>query len=221
MKLCLLTYDAPHLKTAQVFAGLHARGFRRIDFLLMPFVPRPRREVLFAHRPEQFGGGPDPHELAARSGGRTFPYEEWRVCLGRYDRFLVCGSNLIEADFAASGKVLNVHAGLIPAVRGLDSFKWAILRGDPLGNTLHVVDAEVDAGTVLAHMPTPVKAGDTLQSLAARHYGNEIQMLTHFNQVRGTLPGLSDAEPTRRMPLEVEAEMIARFDAYLVAYAGH
>jgi hypothetical protein len=215
MKICLLTYDAPHLKTAQVFNGLLNRGFSTIDFLLMPFERRPEREVAFQHRPFQFCG-PTPQSLAAYAGSQTHPYEDWRALLGEYDHFIVCGSNLIEADFANSGMVLNVHAGLIPAVRGLDSFKWAIFNGKPLGNTLHIIDASADAGRVLGQCRTPVFAEDDLQTLANRHYENEIWMLVNFDEVsrQGVRYAVAHAEPTKRMPASVEAEMVRRFEVY-------
>lgn len=220
LKICLLTYDTLHKKTAQVFMGLHNRGFRQIGLLLMPFVRRPEREVLFPHRPPQFEGAPDPRSLAALSGGKIHAYDSWREALDDYDHFIVCGSNLIEADFANSGKVLNVHAGLIPSVRGLDSFKWAILNGELLGNTLHVIDAEADAGRTLAHLPTPVFAEDDLRTLADRHYENEIWMLCNFDRLEGSILDLPRKDPTKRMPIHVEGEMVRAFDAYKASMGG-
>lgn len=220
MKICLLTYGVPHRKTAQVFMGLHNRGFRGIDFLLMPFLPRPAREVLFQHRPPQFEG-PSPQALAGLSGGVAHAYERWPSLLDRYDYFLVCGSNLIEPDFANCGKVLNVHAGLIPLVRGLDSFKWAILKGLPLGNTLHVIDSETDAGEVVAHMATPVFPEDDIQTLAARHYDNEIWMLQNFDTLldHGDIIRVETGEPTKRMPISTESIMLRAFAVYKDNYA--
>lgn len=220
MKICLLSYDAPHLKTAQVFLQLHNRGFSEIDFLLMPFTPRPVRVVEFSHRPEQFVGA-SPAALARAFGGQVFPYSEWRQHLDAYEVFLVCGSNLIEPDFSSSGKILNVHAGLIPAVRGLDSFKWAILNNQPLGNTLHRIDQDADAGEVLAQVKTPVFLADTPASLAQRHYELEISMLGRFDELikRGTIFDLETQSPTKRMPAEVEAEMLASFEDYKRTHA--
>ncbi|MCF6271813.1 MAG: hypothetical protein L3J37_01295 [Rhodobacteraceae bacterium] len=212
MKICLLSYDAPHLKTAQVFMALYNRGFRNIDLLLMPFVKRPERAVAFKHRPPQFEGA-DPRSLAAFSGGIVVEYSEWRNVLNDYDWFLVCGSNLIEADFANSGRILNVHAGLIPSVRGLDSFKWAILHNMPLGNTLHKINELADAGEVLFHLPTPVFPEDDLATLARRHYENEIWMLTNFDILLDKLEvlDLPENDATMRMSIDNEALMLRAF----------
>ncbi|WP_352878975.1 formyltransferase family protein [Mesorhizobium sp. M0959] len=111
---------------------------------------------------------------------------------------------------------------LIPAVRGLDVFKWAILTGQPLGNTLHRINAETDAGEILAHMTTPIFMDDSLETLAARHYANEIWMLSHFDRALAGGEkrfGLAASAPMRRMSVAVEAEMIRSFDSYRAKYA--
>lgn len=216
MKICLLTYDVPHLKTAQIFMGLFNRGLGPVDLLLMPFSMREKREVLFSHRPEQFLG-PSPQHLSNLGGGAVYPYADWPDMVEKYDYFLVCGSNLIEAEFANTGKIVNVHSGLIPAVRGLDAFKWAILDQQPLGNTLHCIDERADAGKIIALKKTPVFAEDTLSSLAVRHYEIEIWMATHFDLLIQESPSpfqLPEREAARRMSTLREAEMLQAFDAY-------
>jgi phosphoribosylglycinamide formyltransferase-1 len=215
VKICLLTYDVPHRKTAQVFMGLKNRSIETVDFLLMPFRQRPVREVLFQHRPAQFVG-PSPQVVARAFGASVHPYDSWPDVLAMYDHFLVCGSNIIEPAFANTGRVLNVHAGLIPAVRGLDSFKWAILHQQPLGNTLHRIDEKADAGEVIAYRETPVFSTDELAILAERHYENEIWMLVNFDRLldeqRPTL--LPQRDATMRMPLAIEHQMMDAFPAY-------
>lgn len=219
-RICILTYDIPHLKTAQVLLGSYNRGFRGIDLLLMPFNKRPERTVILRHRPAQFEG-PDPRSLANFIGGSVFEYEKWPRLQNNYDWFLVCGSNLIEPSFADSGKILNVHSGLIPSVRGLDSFKWAILHGQPLGNTLHKIDSRPDAGEVVCHLPTPVFPEDDLKTLAQRHYENEIWMLANFDSLlqKPFILALPENEPTMRMPVASESGMVRAFDDYKRQYA--
>ena len=102
-------------------------------------------------------------------------------------------------------------------MRGLDSFKWAILKDLPLGNTLHVIDEHADAGEVIHHLPTPVFRDDDLGTLAQRHYENEIWMLTNFDRLlsqRSRLSGLEELKATMRMSAANEAEMVRHFDAY-------
>lgn len=222
MRICLLTYDTPHKKTEHVFWGLHNQGVRNIGFLLMPFVSRAKRQVLLQHRPTQFEGV-KPQSLAAFSGGDIFRYSSWHETIDQYDFFLICGSNLIEPDFANTGKVINSHAGLIPISRGLDSFKWSISENRRMGCTLHTINAQADSGTLLAHLDTPLFECDDLVSYAERHYLNEICMLINFKTMiaRGDIfEDLGPANPPRkRMSQLVEKEMINSFNNYKSRFA--
>ena len=41
---------------------------------------------------------------------------------------------------------INAHYGLLPAYRGMNVTEWSVLRGDPPGVTVHLVDSGVDTG---------------------------------------------------------------------------
>ena len=45
------------------------------------------------------------------------------------------------------------------------------------GPTVHYVDEHYDRGPVIAHLPVPVRAGDSAESLAARVLAAEHQLL--------------------------------------------
>jgi len=222
MKICLLTYDTPHKKTAQVFGTLINRGVKKIDLMLMPFTRRPERSVALIHRPFQFEG-PDPRSLVKSCGGLIIDYNDWRTVFDNYDYFLVCGSNLIDKDFATCGKIMNLHAGLIPISRGLDSFKWAILQSKKIGNTLHIINDKADSGKVIYQLATELYLEDDVHTFAERHYNNEIWMLSNFDQLIENPTIIIDqsevAEPSMRMPIETEAEMLREFDTYKEMFA--
>ena len=63
-----------------------------------------------------------------------------------------CGILKSEILHVPSKGVLNAHPGFLPAFRGLDSSKWAILenRWDQIGVTVHWVDEGVDTGSIIA-----------------------------------------------------------------------
>lgn len=220
MRVCLLTYDAPHFKTAQVFHMLANRGITDVDFLLMPFVERPKRDVVFSHRPEQFVGVGG-RDIAKTYNRKVFDYSLWHDILNEFDHFLVCGSNLIEREFVNSANILNVHSGLIPNARGLDSFKWSILLGKRMGNTLHQLDEFADAGQCLAHVPTPLYSADSLETFAARHYENEIWMLGNFDLLlaQGSTMELDITDAKMRMPIDLEHQMMSKFEEYKQVFA--
>ena len=64
--------------------------------------------------------------------------------------------------------VLNAHPGLLPDYRGVDVIPWALYHGDPLGVSVHYVDAGIDSGDIVARRRYDVRPGDTLHALTRR-----------------------------------------------------
>ncbi|MEM7251841.1 MAG: formyltransferase family protein [Pseudomonadota bacterium] len=219
MRICLITYDTSHSKTADVFFGLYHRHRFELEFLLVPFKQRAVRETLVQHRPDMFVG-PSARQLAARYDIPIREYEEREKALAA-DYLLICGANLLEPAFVESGKIINCHPGLIPLARGLDSFKWAIYFGRKMGNTLHIIDEEADSGEVIAHLETPLFSTDTLEDFAERHYKSELWMLQNFDHFLSNrrVESLPKEDASRRMPMETEKEMVDRFSDYRDKYA--
>ncbi|CAN5689022.1 phosphoribosylglycinamide formyltransferase [soil metagenome] len=68
-----------------------------------------------------------------------------------------------------AGRVINTHPSLLPAFPGMDAPAQAIAAGArESGVTVHLVDASVDGGPMLAQVAVPVVAGDTAASLHLR-----------------------------------------------------
>lgn len=222
MRLGIITYALPHLKTEQVLHGLLRRGGMNIEVYALPFLPRPERRVLFQHRPDQFAS------VCPKGIARHFslPYHEIAVAddiPNPPEAMLVTVGALIGPRLLDRTRVFNVHAGLIPTVRGLDAFKWAVHDGVPLGVTLHAIDREVDRGDHVLSLSTPIYSDDTPLTLARRHYEAEIALLVGFQDALRTpgqpLPGLEERPARKRMPMASEEAMLARFPRYVERYA--
>jgi phosphoribosylglycinamide formyltransferase 1 len=222
MRVYVLTYNVPHLKTQQLLATLALVAGRELSMLGLPFNPRAPRQPAFQHRPEMALGGHPKH--LAEYYGIDYQTIAGVEELGRLDGpVIIAGAGLLAADFVNRNTVINCHGGLIPSVRGLDAFKWAIHDHQPLGNTLHVIDGEVDAGRHLKALPTPVYRDDTMQSLAQRHYENELLLLGNFQTFLDTpeppMTHLPERPARMRMAADTERTMISGFVDYLIQYA--
>ncbi len=72
------------------------------------------------------------------------------------------------------GRILNVHPSLLPAYPGLGAIRRAHADRVPAtGVTVHLVEAEVDAGPILAQEPIAIASNETLVSLTARIHAVE------------------------------------------------
>jgi phosphoribosylglycinamide formyltransferase 1 len=86
------------------------------------------------------------------------------VCLAGYMRVL-------SAEFinAYRDRILNIHPSLLPAFPGLNAQQQALEHGAKVsGCTVHFVDETLDGGPIIAQREVPVRADDTIESLANR-----------------------------------------------------
>jgi folate-dependent phosphoribosylglycinamide formyltransferase PurN len=61
------------------------------------------------------------------------------------------------------GTVINIHTGIIPQYRGLHGAYWALINDDPekCGVSVHVVEAGVDTGPIIAQARIAPSASDS------------------------------------------------------------
>ena len=86
------------------------------------------------------------------------------VCLAGYMRLL---SPILVRAF--EGRILNVHPALLPAFPGLHAQRQALEHGAKVsGATVHLVDAGLDSGPIVAQEAVRVLPPDTEETLAAR-----------------------------------------------------
>jgi phosphoribosylglycinamide formyltransferase-1 len=86
------------------------------------------------------------------------------VCLAGFMRLV--GPALLDVF---SNRVLNIHPSLLPSFPGLDAQRQALDHGVRVsGATVHVVDADLDAGPIVLQAAVPVLDGDTVETLSAR-----------------------------------------------------
>lgn len=220
----LITYHFPHLKTEQILQHLlvDERSFK-LKIYALPFSPRKQRETVFHHRPDQTNAVA-PQAIAEK---HNIPYvycESDTDIDNDCDIYLILGAGILSAKCIEGKKIINCHPGIIPACRGLDSFKWAIYDMVPLGVTLHYIDSQVDAGEIISVIPTEVYSSDSLASLSRRHYENEIDALSRFifflENFTNPFQSIDSGEAKMRMPAGKERELAHNFSAYTDKYGN-
>lgn len=219
MKLGIITYKTNHLKTEQIVNVLmRYYNPQNISMYALPFVERPKRNVVFEHRPPQ-ENGVDTEKLAL-SYGISYKYCSHgdREIDNDSDLYLITGAGIISQECVKGKKIINCHPGIIPISRGLDSFKWAINDFTPIGVSLHYIDASVDFGEVIAVEKTPLFYSDSLATFAKRHYELEIEMLSHFeyylNHGKNEYADRTPGEAHMRMKSELEQKLEEKFYTY-------
>lgn len=85
----------------------------------------------------------------------------------RPDLIILGGARILKRHIleCANVAVLNAHPGLLPSYRGNDVIAWALHNGDPVGVTVHVVDAGIDTGPILKTRELAVVKGQSIKEL--------------------------------------------------------
>ena len=222
LKIGVITYNCPHLKTQQLIDGLHNNG-NEMKLFTLPFVERKTREVYFQHRPQQIQGL-SISDISKKYHLEVVNFNSDSEIPSGMDYYLIGGAGILSSDCVKGKRIINCHPGLIPLMRGLDSFKWAIDENLPVGNTLHFIDRDVDKGAIIYQEATLVKSTDTLESFAARHYQAEIRLLVDFEKYLLRLSQdnnrnkLKEGPIRKRMPYERELLLPERFQVYKKQY---
>lgn len=124
---------------------------------------------------------------------------EWDSALARavavFDPDLVVSAGfmrILGADFLASfgGRTVNTHPALLPSFPGAHGVRDALAHGVRVtGCTLHLVDAGVDTGPIIAQAAVVVEANDDEGSLHERIKSVERDLLVEWvgRIARGTL----------------------------------
>ncbi|MBT8452086.1 MAG: phosphoribosylglycinamide formyltransferase [Deltaproteobacteria bacterium] len=87
----------------------------------------------------------------------------------------VLGTPLLERF---PGRIINVHPALLPAFPGHSGPQDALDAGVRIsGCTVHIVDAGVDTGPIIAQAAVPVVEGDSAESLHTRIQVQEHRLL--------------------------------------------
>ncbi|MDR1802252.1 MAG: hypothetical protein LBQ94_01480 [Treponema sp.] len=220
-KIGIITYHFPHLKTEQLLQ--HFVKMPDIDFKIfaLPYVERRESVTLFPHRPNQ-KDAVAPEVIAEKHKIQYIKCKNEMDIDESCELYLILGAGILSPKAIGGKKIINCHPGIIPACRGLDSFKWAIYYMQPLGITLHYIDERVDAGEIISVIATNVYKTDSIMTLARRHYENEINCMSNFmdylNRPDNPYKDVETNESKKRMPIEKEKELARIFEKYVGKY---
>lgn len=152
----------------QLASRLAAKAYRKLVRLDARHHQRLTHELFGAAPPP---GLPQPERQAA------FESLNAPACVAaaqqlRPDVIIVYGTAVIRRNWidAFPGRIVNLHTGLSPWYRGADTLFWPIHDGAPdrLGVTVHLLDAGLDSGPILATERVAFVPGDDEASIFAR-----------------------------------------------------
>ena len=184
MNIGIFTYDFPHKKTQEGLYNLMLKGFKPKVIIAAPPINlnvskskiRVSPKDLYLSHPKEIAKHfqidycVSPHNSPQTSE----LIREYDLDLG-----IILGARIIPQDIINKFKlgILNLHPGLLPENRGLDSLKWAINCGIPQGVSTHLIDGKIDRGLLVEKEEIAIYKDDTLLDINLRLQNLEQKLL--------------------------------------------
>ena len=228
-QLVVFGYDFPHGKTTQGLLWLASSGINPRLVVLAPWrelkVPRlahPSSVPNLRH--------PEPQAVCKALGLNylvaAHDSETSLLAIEQLDKpfGLILGSRILkQKTIDATSGILNLHPGLLPQNRGLETVLNAIVRDLPQAVSGHLISAEIDRGVLLETEFVPVLEGDSVRDIDARVTSYEFEMAVRLVKLAlvGSLPAGSNlAEGNYNHPLDAQGLAFAtgKLSAYVNNY---
>lgn len=144
------------------------------------------------------------------------------------DIAIISGARILKATTinAAQNKILNIHPGLLPEVRGLDTLLWSIHNTVPIGITSHLVSATIDSGHLIHREKLSLRPDDTIIDISLRllEKQSDILSLSLKKLKKGTLSQLKNLDLQKtpyhtKMTDTMEEKIIKKFPLWLQKFS--
>lgn len=223
----VFSYDFSHRKSAEGLLRLVLAGIPPKSILAAPRVTLQTREVMF---PNFIADSAllHPGEVSTLLGldyvVGTHTERTVASVRGGLSQALILGARVLPESVVNQFKdgVFNLHPGVLPQNRGLDTVKHAILHDLPLGVTLHKIGRKIDSGEVITRrFLSKVSVHDTIQTLNFKVQSLELELLSSLDGIYGKpSPPRNLADGPLRTTATVDEELQAQgmLPSYLERY---
>jgi len=230
MKIGVFAYNFHHWKTQAGIQNLIYAGYKpdaifaadkvKLNFYQSKIRTTPR-DLYLIH----------PKEIAAHYNIKyyTHPHnsEETSKLIRNsgLDLGIILGARILKPSaFSHFTKgVMNMHPGILPDNRGLDTIKWAIVNGLPQGVTTHIIDNKIDRGLLIEKEKISLYEDDTLLDIQIRIQNLEQKMMISSLKILETknvrsLNNIEAGAYNKSMPLSLEQNLEEEFVKYKRTY---
>lgn len=212
-------YDFPHFKSAQGLFALKRAGYEDVIAIGAPWKKLNIAESHFQFKTPDMCDAHHPKQVCEALGYRYYAAdhdsEMAEMLTAEAEKGLILGARILKANVVATGTpIINLHPGVLPLNRGLDTLKWAVHDYLPQAITAHVIDERIDRGGVLFERIVNVHPKDSYADIYNRMMWAQIDMIgPDLFADTYTLP-VEKGIYRRPMTLEQDVTTMERFDAY-------
>ena len=226
-KIGIFAYNFPHWKTQQTLINLILSGRKPVAIFAADRVKlshyqskvriTPRDRFLW-HPREIAKHFEIPYHVVIHNSEETSALvKEHSLDIG-----IISGSRILKPISFENFKigVINLHPGILPENRGLDTIKWAIIKDFPQGATAHLIDKNIDRGQLIVKSQIQIYGDDTLIDLQMRVQDLEQELLLKSLEIleKQGIENFSElgvGNYNSAVPEDEESSLMEKFSVYL------
>lgn len=144
------------------------------------------------------------------------------------DLYIISGARILSNPVikTTKGQIVNIHPGLLPEARGLDTLLWSIYKDLPLGITAHFVGKKIDSGLLIYKEKLCLKKDDIIVDVSLRLLEKQPEILIKTLKIlkKKTILDLENLDLQKgqyhtKMSQVLEKEALKRFPDWLKKYS--
>jgi len=184
MKICVFGYNFEHKKTYEGLCKLKINNIKiskifaanKVFLNIKESKVRVSIDDLIYDHPKKIAKNLNIPYVVIKHDSKKL---EYILKKEKYDLGIILGSRIIKKKIINQFKigVLNMHPGILPKNRGLDTHKWAIINNVKQGVTCHLINEKVDLGKIICKKNINVFKQDTLVDINYRLQNLELKLM--------------------------------------------
>lgn len=184
MKICIFAYNFPHKKSVEGILRLYLENYKinLIIFMNKIDLQNPNKIISTGIKDINY---PNPRILAKKL---KIPFKimqhDSNKCIKllkklKFDLGIILGARILIPEIINTFKIgiLNLHPGILPINRGLDTCQHAVLNNWPQGATAHLIDRKMDKGKIILKEKISIYQDDTIKDFYYRIQNLELSLM--------------------------------------------
>lgn len=225
----LFAYDFPHKKSQDFIIRLLAEGYNIKYVIAAPWVNLKITNTS-VHAAPSHEGLIHPKKICNRFNIPYLSLEHNSLGTINYlkshpvDLYIIAGARILNKEVieSARNKILNLHPGILPQVRGLDTLLWSIYYDEPIGISSHFVSERIDLGKLIYKEKLKLNAQDTIVDVSLRLLEKQTDVMiksieiineTKVNKFKNI--NVSSVIYNTKMPGYLEKKIVKKFNSWL------
>lgn len=184
LKICVFTYNFEHKKSQEGIIKLLYSNYKIKQVLGMNkqkiFSPKKKvdvttKDIKYLHPKKLCKELDIPYTIIKHNSQKCYNYLKKK----KFDLGIILGARILKEEIINCFKIgiLNMHPGILPENRGLDTYQWAICNMFSQGATAHLIDKKMDRGKILFKKKIKIYSQDNLKDFCLRIQSLELELM--------------------------------------------